>query len=670
MKRLYEKIKNAYDNNSPVDIEELKEYLLYNDKIYRQGNIPELSDYEYDILHEIYKSLTGEMIHAHTNSKAIHEYPSLKGTMEKVYYPSEKEKALDPGAVSSHGTLANWIIIRDDELIENGVISSDERVIGVFPKYDGVSIQLSVNRHSIVTKAITRGDSELGIGEDRTHIFQGIDVEDYVPVSIGTPEQSWGLKIECIMKKSNFMQYNTAYGNSKLVNERTAITSLTNSQTFTKAHLKYLSFIPLLVEYDGELVSYGDYDEFGPIMTLTKSNIDSLPEIIERVKKKVDKLDYQCDGLVFRFYHPNAMRSLGRNENRGTNRFEVAYKFPKPSNYTRIIDIEQDIGLMGKVSFTAKVEPFTFNNKTIKSVSLGSYNRVKELKLAKGDMVNVKYEIIPYLLLDDYCEKHRSGNAPIPIITNCPYCNSSLVFNPELMCGNLDCESRMIGKIYNYCEKMGISDIGEATIETLYHAGLLRSIEDLYTLKDKKSLIIQLDGFGEKSYQKLIKSIGNVRRVEPATLMGSIGIPSIGKKIFSKILDIYNISELLKLVDDSKYLKLCEIVGVSNKTAKKIYEGVKVAYPLIKFLLQELDIEETSTKKSNLVVVFTGFRNAKFKEYLESIGVEVADTITGKTKLIIAENPNSGSSKLKKAIEKGIPVIDVFNAYERFKYNN
>ena len=669
MERLYETFKHAYDSNSPIDIVSLREYLLENDMIYRRGGVPELSDYEYDILHEIYKTLTGSMIHADMSSKLVHEYPSLKGTMEKVYYPSQKEKTADPGAIATHGTLADWITSRDDELVEKNILSDDDHKIGIFPKYDGVSIQLSVNKHSIVTKAITRGDSELGIGEDRSHIFQGIDVEEYIPVSIGTPEQSWGLKIECIMKKSDFPSYNRDYGNGKLINERSAITSLTNSQTFTKTHLEYLSFIPLLVEYDGDLVSYTDMDRpFGPIATFSRKDLDKLPDIIQKAKEYVDNLDYQCDGLVFRFYQPNAISALGRNESKGANRFEVAYKFPKPSNYTRILDIEQDIGLMGKVSFTAKVEPFVFNNKTIKSVSLGSYNRCKELRLAKGDMVNVKYEIIPYLLVDDHCEKHRSGNAPIPIITECPYCHEPLVFNPELMCGNLNCESRMIGKIYNYCEKMGIVDIGEATIETLYHASIVRSIEDLYSLKDKKDLILTLDGFGEKSYQNLINSISKVQKVQPATLLGSIGIPNIGRKIFSKILDIYNISELLKL-DDSTYLKLCEIVGISNKTAKKIYEGVKVAGPLIKFLLHELDLVEESNSKSDLVVVFTGFRNAKFKEYLESIGVEVADSITGKTQLIIAENPNSGSSKLQKAIEKGIPVIDLFSAYERFKYN-
>ena len=190
MERLYETFKHAYDSNESIDTTALREYLLENDILYRRGDVPELSDYEYDILHEIYKTLTGSMIHADMSSKLVHEYPSLKGTMEKVYYPSQKEKSADPGAIATHGTLADWIIARDDELIEKSILSDNDHKIGIFPKYDGVSIQLSVDKHSIVTKAITRGDSELGIGEDRSNIFKGIDVEEYFPLSIGTPEQS------------------------------------------------------------------------------------------------------------------------------------------------------------------------------------------------------------------------------------------------------------------------------------------------------------------------------------------------------------------------------------------------------------------------------------------------------------------------------------------------
>lgn len=652
-------------------VEQLRATLVANDTLYRQGKKTDLSDYEYDKYHELYTKITGEMIHQDMNNKLSHDFPELKGTMAKVYYNNLEEKNNDPGAVSTHGTITEWLTNSFRTITELGEHKGSV-LVGVYPKYDGVSIQLTVSPTGEVLKAVTRGDTEAGTGEDRTQLFNGINMINYLPKSLkGVVNKPWGLKIEYLLRSDKFKEYNEKYGDNKLINERTAITSLTNSKTITKAHIDYTYIAPLMVEYDGQLISYNEDDEYGPLYTFNFANdINDFSNIIKESHELAKEYYPVCfDGLVFRLFEPDDMKLLGRNDSKGANNFEVAYKFPKPSNYTKLLDIQQDIGLMGKVSFTAKVEPFVFNNKTIKSVSLGSYNRFQELKLAKGDMVNIKYEIIPYLVMDPYCESHRSGNEPIKAITNCPYCNEKLIFNPEYMCGNVNCKSRVIGKIYNYCEKLGIRDIGESTVEALYHAGIVTSIEDLYRLHEKKSEVLQLDGFGEKSFEKIVKSIESVKPTEDL-LLGSIGIPNIGRRIFKKIMDIYNLSELLNLTEET-YFKLADISGISDKTAKKIYDGIQASIPLIKFLTENIAIIKPVTKnnKSELVVVFTGFRNQKFKEYLESLGIEVTDSVTGKTQLVIAENLDNKTGKVKKAIEKNIPVINVFEAYEKFKFN-
>ena len=145
-----------------------------------------------------------------------------------------------------------------------------------------------------------------------------------------------------------------------------------------------------------------------------------------------NNLDFACDGIIVRWYDEDAMnKELGRDEANYINNFEIAYKFPKANNYTKVKYIRQDIGIFGNASFTAVVEPIKINDKVIKNASLGSYDRAKGLALAEGDMVNIKYEIVPYLCIDDYCEEHRSGNKPIELITNCPYCGEPLVMDPE-----------------------------------------------------------------------------------------------------------------------------------------------------------------------------------------------------------------------------------------------
>ena len=680
--KIYKEFIQNYKDKTAVNVTALGNFLLMMDDIYRTGKVTPLSDAEYDQLHEIYIELTGNMIHKDKHEehsmermKLEHDYPMLKGSMEKVHYITKEERLNDPNAIATHRSIMEWFEDRMEKIRGMKRDPKKEIIISFYPKYDGVSIQLSLDECGHVIKAVTRGDTDLGIGSDRTPLFQDVNLIHLVPKAL--KGQELGMKIECIMRKDKFPEYNEKFGDGKLINERSAITSLTNSVSFTDIHAQYMSICALMLQFGDQLIPYHskcgegmfacppyEFEDF--YVKAGDFTAEHLPVYIRRAKKFIDELPYECDGLVIRFTQQDIIDHLGRNESKGTNNFEVAYKFPKPSNYTTVLDVKQDIGLMGKVSFTAKVEPFEFNNKTIKSVSLGSYDRFNELRLAKGDMVNVKYEIIPYLLVDEHCEQHRSGNPRIEPITNCPYCGEPLVFNPEYMCGNTSCPSRMIGKIYNYCEKMNMENIGEATIEALYHAGIVKNIQDLYMLHTKRDEVINLEGFGETSFINMVESINNSSGTIDRVI-GSIGIPSIGRKIFNKVLSIYHIHELLDISPGNESI-LCTIPGIKETTAKKIIDGIEENRDLIEFLLDHVKI--TKSKDVTLKVVFTGFRNKLFEEYLSSIGIEVANSVTGGVGLVIADNPTGNSGKIKKAHDHNIPVISVFEAYERFGFDS
>jgi DNA ligase (NAD+) len=348
----------------------------------------------------------------------------------------------------------------------------------------------------------------------------------------------------------------------------------------------------------------------------------------------------------------------------------VAYKFPKPNNYTKIIDIEQEIGILGNVSYTAIFEPFNYNGRTVSRASLGSYGRFKELKLAKGDTVNVKYEIIPYLCIDSYCEAHRSGKPPIKEITECPYCGHPLVFDMNTpRCGNLDCDFRIMGTIVNFCKSMRIKGIGPSTIESLFHAGIVVSIADLFTLKEKKDLILQLDGYGETSYDNMVKAISKATGTE-ADILGSIGIKNIGIKKAEKILTIYHIDDLLEMVGSSSMNKaistLERIPGIGSSIATTLVEGVGRNKDLLQYLLNVIEIKK-EIKNVTGYAVFTGFRNPELEKKLNKHGISVENGVTNKTTLVVAANMDSNSSKIKKAKEKGIPIISIEEAYSMYE---
>ena len=663
MYKIYKDTIDKYNNGElgKIDLPSVKDALIELDKQYTEGKITALSDEEYDRLHQIYQELSGGIISGSSGrTKVKHDYLDLKGTIKKVHYVTAQEKKEDPGAVEAHKILYDWIMESYNKLM---VANPDgEHILGIWPKFDGLSIILSIDEDGNVTKAITRGEEELGV--DKTDFFKNINFKNRIPEQfVGT---KIGIKTECIMPKRLFEEYNKLYANNELVNARTAITSLINSDTFTKIHAKYVKLVPLMISSDGVQYPYVYDDIYGPLIVLGPkdyTNQEALKKVVKGAKDAIDKIvPYDCDGLVVRWIEADDMKVLGRDESNYINRFEIAYKFPKENNYTILEDIIQDIGMMGKVSYTALVKPIKINGKVITHASLGSEDKAKELNLAKGDMVNIKYEIIPYLCIDSKCIDNRSGKDPIKLITHCPYCGTELTRKPELGCFNTACPSRIQGKLYNFCIRTNISGVGESLIESLYSNKLVTSIYDLFELKDKEEEFISIDGLGKKTFQSLTNQLKNLECTE-SQLLAAIGLRGIGPKTSRLITDIYHITEIKNLSVE----KLAEIPGISINKATQILEGVKENSDLIDFVMDKIKV---TNNKYNLQgrIVFTGFRNPKFKEHLESWGYEVADSVTRNTSLVIADNPNAKSSKLERAREIGIKIVSAQEAYVRFGY--
>lgn len=682
--RFYKFIVDAYDKeniDAIVDyLDELEKCLLYLDKEYGKGKKTPLSDSEYDKLYSIFfaikhKDITGD---DSATDKVEHDYPNLKGTVAKVHYISYNEKKNDPYALQTYHILEDWVI----KSWSNISVTSEDKVLAFYPKFDGMSVVLSLDENRNVTKAVTRGDMDEGVGQDKTELFQHVNFSDAIPSKFDG--EKVGLKIEAIVTHEDYKEYNKRCCGGLLADERAAAASLLNSKEFTEVHKKYLSFVPLMIECNGHMYAYRIDDKefdnelinYGPMYEMIVQNHlpfnlgECLTDIITQCKKMIDDLPVNCDGIVIRWADQHSMDDLGRHESRPINNFEIAYKFPKANNYTKITDIIQDIGVLGAVSYTAEFEPFNFNGRTIKRASLGSYDRAKALNLAVGDTVNVKYEIIPYLMVDEYCEAHRSGNPPIQLITKCPYCHNKLNFDPVPHCDNLECECRLMGKILNFCEGMRIKHIGESMIEDLFHAGYIHDIRDLFEIENNKSKIKKLDGFGDSKLDNIIKQL-NKLNVPDYRLLGSIGIQNLRAKRAKMILDIYYISDVLEMAKDpeANRQKLLKIRGLGEKFVDKVLKGVDENRELIEFLLKRVKVTHDGKSKEALgYVVFTGFRNPDFEKHLEKGGIIIQNSVTKDTSFVIAKNPDANSSKILKAKEKGVQVIGVEDAYVRFNY--
>ena len=642
-----------YDSEDIIIIELIIKILQ---NIYNNSEvIPPISDEMYDTLYEIFIGITNSDIVGgdvdNNREKDFHRYPDLRGTLDKVHFITNEEKGKD-----KRKSIENWLVTCENRLGRE--FTKDELNVTLYPKFDGVSAIFECDRDGNTIKVLTRGNTKNNEAVPITTLFKYIKFK---------PLEEWkgsefAVKTEIIMTYKNYEKFCKKYGNKK--SPRSAVSSIANSIEVVPDYLHYVTIVPLRMQnYDTkEVIVYPDTTF--PAIEVSLSNKNNLKDTISYFKMFMkDVADVPIDGVVLRFNDKNIINLLGRED--AINKYEVAYKFAPDGVKTKILDIEFSIGILGNITPVAKIKPIKMEGNTISNVSLGSIDRFESLHLSKNDEVLIKYDIIPYLYINDTCK--RSDEPLFKTITHCPYCGEKLIVDPILRCGNNDCPSRMMGKIINYIDKMDIRELGEGKVSTLFKLGYLKSIEDLYSLKKHKSDIAQIDGFGSKSVEKMISAIDDRRTVMDYNLLGSLGIPDAGSKKFKKILSIYYIDELIKICEKHNVIKLIEIPGIQEKTANKIIVGILQNLDLINFLKKELLIKHDNVEYT-MKVVFTKIRDKKFEEYLESKNIEVCDSYNKKVDIVICADKNTNSDKIKKAKKDGKLVLSLDEAYKYFKY--
>jgi DNA ligase (NAD+) len=211
---------------------------------------------------------------------------------------------------------------------------------------------------------------------------------------------------------------------------------------------------------------------------------------------------------------------------------------------------------------------------------------------------------------------------------------------------------------------MRIENINIETVSTLFDQGILTNIESLYKLNEHKSKIISLPGFGEKSYEKMIEGINKRRIVYDYELLGSLGIQSIGVRIFKKILSVMELNTLLDLTKEQMLaINLMGLPGFGEKTATRVQHGLLSKLKTIYFLLDEIQLKEkVAPGKLKGKVCFSQIRDPKFESELISKGYEIVDSLTKTTDYLVVPNSNVTSSKITKAQKYGIPVMSIETA--------
>ena len=253
------------------------------------------------------------------------------------------------------------------------------------------------------------------------------------------------------------------------------------------------------------------------------------------------------------------------------------------------------------------------------------------------------------------------------IPTHCKYCGCRLEEDPLLKCVNESCSSRIIGNVVNYINKMRIENINIETISTLFDQGIINGIESLYSLEDHKSEIVSLPGFGIKSYEKMIEGINKKKVVYDYELLGSLGIQSIGVRIFKKILSVMDLETLLRLsMDNMLVINLMGLPGFGEKTATRVQKGINSKIKTIRFLLDTLTLKEkVQPGKLKGKVCFSQIRDPKFESELINKGYDVSDSLTKSTNYLIVPSLDVVSNKIEKAKKYGIEILTLEQAIRK-----
>lgn len=616
------------------------------------GVDPVISDTEYDKLADLlsmYNTDHNTLIVSDTMEEIKHhKYQMLRGTLSKVHYLESPDRKVN----KSRRTLEQWVEKTERLYTEESgdTINLWDEDVYVFPKWDGISVVFNFDEEGNVEDALTRGFTKFNTAESVKHHFSGMRR----PLR-GRP---YGMKTEIMVTGEDLIGFNETYGTDYKQTRSIASGIINSDETGEKD--SYLVVMQLRYIEEGEQIEKLCPEVFNhPYIKCKLKELDKIEEFAQG-HRFVEGL--RCDGAVIHIINPRVQKILGRKDDR--NNFEVAYKFTEEWAFSTITDIDFQVGLFGRIAPVAKFKPIKIKGNTIRSASLGSVKRMEYLGLAKKDQVKVLYDIIPYVIVDEDCE--RSGKPPILVKEVCPSCGEKLTRDGAILsCQNPNCACRKKGAILNYLIKMNIKGISYETIDTLYEFGIVRSIKDLYKLKEKSAerAINAIPGFGATKYSNWVSEIESKKGVPDYMLFGAIGISGCGGKTFEKVFQTFTVDDVMQMAKDNQITALTLADGIGEMKAEAILTGIQENKKLLDFLMNEVGVVQTNGVETPALfkVCFTKVRNSELEEWIAAHGGKTVDRVTSGTDFVVVPQIGVSSKKTNDAYDKGVPVVAIDN---------
>ena len=402
---------------------------------------------------------------------------------------------------------------------------------------------------------------------------------------------------------------------------------------------------------------------------------DTLDEAMQYFEHQVSENDFPSDGLVALYDDIAYGASLGSTAKFPRNAF--AFKWKDEIKETTLREIEWSPSRTGLINPVAIFDPIELEGTTVSRASVHNVSILKELQLGIGDKIQVyKANMIIPQIAENLT---RSGNLEIP--HSCPVCQKEariLKTNEveSLYCMNPDCQAKKIKSFTLFVSRdaMNIDGLSEATLEKFILKGFIKDFGDVFEISRYKDQIVEMEGFGEKSYENLIASLENAKHTTLPRVLYSLGIANIGlanAKVICREFG-YDVEKLIHASAE----EINAIEGIGPVIAKAFTDYFSNEENLKKFhhLMSHLELEEVKKEENQTFAgkqfVITGsvvhFANrSQLKEFIEQRGGKVTGSVTSKTDYLINNDTASNSSKNKKAKELGIPILSEEDFLER-----
>lgn len=638
--------------NSLQRMKELVEKLDQAAKAYYQEDREIMSNQEYDSLYDQLEQLEKETGTVLTNSptvrvgyEAVNELPKEEHPSPMLSLDKTKDREVLRGFIGNHKCLLSW-------------------------KLDGLTIVLTYENGELV-KAVTRGNGIVGeVITNNARVFKNI------PLRIPYKGQLV-LRGEAIITYSEFERINETIGDAdaKYKNPRNLCSGSVrqlNNEITAKRNVRFYAFA---------LVSAQDVDFSNSreqqFIWLKKQGFEvveyklvtseSLDEAMDYFSKTIVNNDFPSDGLVVTYDDIAYGESLGSTAKFPRNSF--AFKWADEMRETKLVDMEWSPSRTGLINPVAIFEPVELEGTTVSRASVHNISIVKELQLGIGDTIKVyKANMIIPQIAENLT---RSGNLVIP--DKCPVCGREARIRKEndvetLYCMNPDCVAKKIKSfsLFTSRDAMNIDGLSEATLEKFIAMGFIHNFGDIFEIGKYKDQIVEMEGFGQKSFDNLMMSLEKAKETTLAKVIYSLGITGIGlanAKVICKYFD--DDIEKIRYADEEE---ISSIEGIGPVIAGSLADYFKSAENNQKLdhLLSHLHLvhEETSAEQvfAGKTFVITGsvehFSNrSEAKEFIEARGGKVTGSVTKKTDYLINNDKTSASSKNKKAQELGIPIL-------------